>query len=359
MREEPLYISNPCLPNIQEYKHLLHKIWNNGILTNHGPYCQKLEHELKSYLKTESEVILVNNCTSGLEIAIKALGEFKNHYVTPFSFIATLSCLQWMGCKNIIFPDIDEATFNINVNEIEPTDNSLGLFTHVFGNPCKVEKLEDKFTGDSKLIFDAAHAFDVKIKDKSILDFGDISAVSFHATKMFNTVEGGAIFCKDKELAEKIRSMINFGLVNGQPINQGTNAKLSELHSIMGLANLNNFKSVKDIYNNNYKIYKRKLNDLVTFQLIDSNVVWNFSYCPIILPTEQKVLSIQKKLEEKNIYTRRYFFPSLNTVANHSQKCPVSESISTRVLCLPIHQEVTNEDILVICSTIIAELKTR
>ena len=337
-------VTKSYLPNIEKYKSYIDEIYKTAWLTNQGPLVQKLEKRLAEYLGVKN-IILVSNGTIALDIAYRALDLKGEVITTPFSFVATTSSLV-TNRLTPIFVDIDEKSFNLNPKNIEKLitqKTSAILPVHVFGNACEVEKIEQIAKKHRlKVVYDAAHAFDVKYKDKSILEFGDISTLSFHATKLFHTIEGGAIISNDDELAQKIRYLINFGIKNSTEIAYlGTNAKMNEFEAAMGLCVLDDIEKIKNSRENIIKIYKKELNGLVLFQEQNQNATQNYSYMPVVFKSEDELLKVQKALNDENIFPRRYFYPSLDTLEyiEPKQECKISRDISKRILCLPVYVE--------------------
>ena len=337
-------VTKSYLPNIEKYKSYIDEIYKTAWLTNQGPLVQKLEKRLAQYLGVKN-IVLVSNGTIALEIAYRALDLKGEVITTPFSFVATTSSLV-TNRLTPIFVDIDEKTFNLSPENIEEkitSKTSAILPVHVFGNACEVEEIE-KIAKKSnlKVIYDAAHAFDVKYKDNSLLNYGDISTLSFHATKLFHTIEGGALIINDDELVQKVRYLINFGIKNPQEIpHLGTNAKMNEFEAAMGLCILDD---IEDIKTNRKKVvgnYKIGLESLVTFQEQNNQATENYSYFPILFKNEEDLSKVQKSLNKENIFPRRYFYPSLDTLEyiEPKQECIISRDISKRILCLPIYAE--------------------
>jgi dTDP-4-amino-4,6-dideoxygalactose transaminase len=337
-------VTKTYLPNKEKYKSYIDEIYKNGWVTNYSPLVQKLEKRLSEYLGVKN-IVLVSNGTIALEIAYRTLGLKGFAITTPFSFVATTSSLVTNQLLPI-FADIDEKTFNLNPQNIEKliTPNTSAIVpVHVFGNPCEIEDIEKIAKKHNlKVIYDAAHAFDVKYKEKSILNYGDISTLSFHATKLFHTIEGGALIINDDKLVQKARYLINFGIKNSEEIpHLGTNAKMNEFEAAMGLCVLDDIKKIKQRRKNILENYKKELKDLVQFQEQNENATENYSYSPIVFENEEQLLKIQKALNEKNIFPRRYFYPSLDTLTyiEPKQECKISRDISKRILCLPIYTE--------------------
>lgn len=350
-------VTKTFLPPIEEYKEIVQRAWDNVWLTNRGELVLELESKLKKYLNIDN-IIITNNGTIPLQIALKLLGKNSEIITTPFSYVATSSAIIWENCSPI-FVDINPEYLTIDETKIEAVitkKTTAILATHVFGNPCNVDAIEaiaKKY--NLKVIYDAAHSFGVNYKGKSIFEYGDISTCSFHATKLFHTGEGGAMFSNDKELQHKMFYSHNFG--HNGPLDfhgLGINGKISELHAAVGLAVLPNMnrilserKEVVDFYNQNLNF--SKLNTIK----IRENTNWNFSYYPIIFESEEKLLDVQKVLNTNKIFPRRYFYPSLNTVQFcKSHEMPVSESISARIICLPLYVGLHENDLKMICKLI-------
>lgn len=350
-------VTQTFLPPQSEYNNLVKRAWDSLWLTNRGQLTLELENKLKEWLNTDS-ILITNNGTVPLQIALKLLGKGGEIITTPFSYVATTSAIVWEHCEPV-FVDINPEYLTIDETKIEaaitPKTTAI-LATHVFGNPCQVEAIEaiaKKY--NLKVIYDAAHSFGVEYKNQSLFNFGDVSTCSFHATKLFHTGEGGALFCKDKELFHKLYYSHNFG--HNGPLDfhgLGINAKISELQSAMGLAVLPYIdtilaerKKVVDFYNANLNF--SNLQGLK----IRENTKWNYSYYPIILDSEETLLRVQKALNENQIFPRRYFYPSLNTVNFiKNTEMPVSESVSKRVMCLPLYVGLKTEDLEKITSII-------
>jgi len=337
-----IHVHRPYLPNKEKYKKYIDEIFESNWLTNNGPLVKKLEKRLEKYLNVRN-VVLVSNGTMALQIAYKVLNLKGEVITTPFSFVATTSSLVWENLKPI-FADIDKKTLNLDPKNIEKliTPNTRAIVpTHVFGNACKVEAIEKIAKKHNlKVIYDAAHAFDVKYKDKSVLNYGDISTLSFHATKLFHTIEGGALIINDDKLAQKARYLINFGIENQESIpHLGTNAKMNEFEAAMGLCVLDEIDNIKNKRKKVYQIYEKELKGIVSFQKQNTKANRNYSYFPVILKNEKELLKVQKALNDKQIFPRRYFYPSLDTLnyIEPKQKCKISRDISKRILCLPIY----------------------
>jgi dTDP-4-amino-4,6-dideoxygalactose transaminase len=350
-------VTKPFSPPLSEYFTYLEDIWNRNWFTNNGPVVNELEQNLKGYLDV-SNLLFLNNGTIAIQLAIKCL-ELKGEIITtPFSYVATTSSIVWEGLTPI-FVDIDPVTFNIDPTKLESAITSKTtaiLATHVFGNPCEIDaiqKIADKYS--LKVIYDAAHCFGTLYKGKSIFEFGDISTTSFHATKLFHTIEGGAVFSKNNQLIKKLMFLRNFGH-NGQLdfAEVGINAKNSEFHAAMGLANLKYIDQILAQRKILCSRYSKNLEGLsLLHQKINNFAKYNYAYYPVVFESEAKVLSVISELEKNSITPRRYFHPSLNIfkIFNKSE-CPQSESISSRILCLPLYHDLKISEVDKICDII-------
>ena len=341
-------VTKTYLPDKEKYKKYIDEIYENCWVTNNGTLVQKLEKRLAEYLGVKN-IVLVSNGTVALEIAYRTLGLKGFVITTPFSFVATTSSLVTNQLLPI-FADIEKNTFNINPKKIEKLitlNTSAILSVHVFGNACNVEeinKIASKY--NLRVIYDAAHAFDVKYKEQSILNYGDISTLSFHATKLFHTIEGGALIINDDELVQKARYLINFGIKNQEEIpHLGTNAKMNEFEAAMGLCVLDDMEKIKNKRKSLIENYKKELKGLVQFQEQNDHATENYSYFPILFKSEKELLKIQKALNSEQIFPRRYFHPSLDTLEyiEPKQECKISRDISKRILCLPVYYDLENE----------------
>ncbi len=335
-------VTKTFFPEIEEYHKQIKRIWDNQWLTNRGELLLELESKLKKYLNV-NHILITNNGTIPIQIALKLLGKQGEIITTPFSYVATTSSIVWEHCTPI-FVDIHPEYLTIDETKIEAaiTNKTTAILaTHVFGNPCNVEVIElIAKKHNLKVIYDAAHSFGVTYNEKSIFEYGDISTCSFHATKLFHTGEGGAMFAKNPELQHQLFYSHNFG--HNGPLafhGLGINAKISELQAAMGLSVLPSMKliiterkKVVEFYNKNLDFSKLKSIK------IRENTNWNYSYYPIILESEEILLKVQEILNQNQIFPRRYFYPSLNTIDyTFGQKMPISESIASRILCLPLY----------------------
>ncbi len=350
-------VTKTFLPPQKEYNAILKRAWDKNWITNRGFLVQELETSLKKYLGVK-HIIATTNGTLPLQIAIKALKLKGEIITTPFSYVASTAAIVWEGCTPV-FVDIHPDYLTIDETKIEAaitSKTSAILATHVFGNPCNVEVIEAIAKKHHlKVIYDAAHCFGVTYKGKSIFAYGDVSTCSFHATKLFHTGEGGAMFANDEVLQQQLFYSHNFGhksQVSFQGL--GINAKMSELQAAMGLAvlpYLDNIlaerKKVVDFYNANLDFSKIK-----TLK-IRENTDWNYSYYPVIFESEKQLLKAKMALNAQDIYPRRYFYPSLNTI-NYAkgQTMPISESIASSILSLPLYVGLAKNELDLICSLI-------
>ncbi len=350
-------VTKTFFPPLAEYTLQLERVWKNEWLTNRGELVQELEAKLKEYLKVH-DILVVNNGTIPIQIALKLLGDNGEIITTPFSYVATTSSIVWEGCYPV-FVDIHPEYLTIDETKIEDAitkKTTCILATHVFGNPCNVEEIERIAKKHNlHVIYDSAHCFGVKYKNESLFGYGDVSTCSFHATKLFHTGEGGAVFCKDETLMHKIFYSHNFG--HDGPLSffgLGVNGKISELQAAMGLAVFPHIEEIIHARKTVVDFYNSQLNWVRIMKIkIRENTLWNYSYYPIVFESEDLLLLVQKKLNELDIFPRRYFYPSLNTIKyTNGKSMPISESISSRVLCLPLYVGLTHEQLLLISTTI-------
>lgn len=343
-------VTKTFFPPIVEYQKQLQRIWDNQWLTNRGALVLELESNLKQHLNVPN-IIVMTNGTLPIQIALKLFGKGGEIITTPFSYVATTAAIVWENCTPV-FVDIHPDYLTIDETKIEaaitPKTTAI-LATHVYGNPCNVEVIEKIAKKHHlKVIYDAAHCFGVTYNNQSIFNYGDVSTCSFHATKLFHTGEGGAIFCKNQKLYDKLFYHHNFG--HNGPLaffGVGINAKMSELQAAMGLAVFPHIdhivaerKKVVDFYNAHLDF--TKLNKLK----IREKTQWNYSYYPVIFESEEKLLEIQQKLMDNNIVPRRYFNPALNTLPYVEFKSmPIAEDIAKRVMCLPLYVGLSKIDL--------------
>lgn len=357
-------VTKPYLPDRKTLDKYLDGIYEREWLTNNGQLVQELTARLEEYLGVEN-LLLVANGTLALQIAYRALGVSGFEYqeqpeaiTTPFTFIATASSLKWDGVQPV-FADIDPNSWCIDPDNIEKavTSNTKAVVpVHVFGNACDVDAIDEIASRHQlKVIYDASHAFGVKYKGKSLLEYGDAATLSFHATKLFHTGEGGAIVFKHKEDLERAKKMINFGITGPEKIEElGVNAKMNEIQAAMGLSVLRemheNLAAREAIFNQ----YKKGIEERLAFQGMKESVSYNYSYFPVLFRSENEVLEVMKRLEQIEVLSRRYFKPSMEEVdclSSNSQN-PISKKVSSRILCLPIYSGLTSTEVNRIVNTI-------
>ena len=343
-------VTKTFLPPIIEYNKQVQRAWDNQWLTNRGELVLELEEKLKKHLKV-SNIIITTNGTIPLQIALKLLGNGGEIITTPFSYVAATAAIVWENCTPV-FVDIHPEYLTIDETKIEAaiTDKTTAILaTHVFGNPCHVEVIEAIAKKHNiKVIYDAAHSFEVNYKGKSLFDYGDISTCSFHATKLFHTGEGGAMFANNPDLQHQLFYSHNFG--HNGPLTfhgLGINGKISELQAAMGLAVL---PYINDILTERKKVvdfYKTHLDfSKLTDLKIRAHTNWNYSYYPVIFKSEDQLLKVEKALNENQIIPRRYFCPSLNTIDyTKGQSMLISESIASRIMCLPLYVGLSENDL--------------
>ncbi len=308
-----------------------------------------LEGKISDYLGV-SHLEYVSNGTVALQIAINALGLKGEIITTPYSYVATTNSILWQNCKPV-FADIDPKSLCIDPHRIESliNDNTTGIMaTHVYGVACDVDAISAIASHHGlKVIYDGAHAFGVRLKGKSIFKYGDITTASFHATKIFHTIEGGAVVSKDKHISEKVFLSKTFGHRADEYLMAGINGKNSELHAAIGLCNLKVIDQVITARKAVHEQYERLLRDLPIQRLnIEDNERHNYAYYPVIFENHDKMAAVKAALEVNNIFPRRYFYPSLNKLPFlNGEACPISESISERVLCLPFYHDLAPESV--------------
>lgn len=342
-------VTKTWLPPFEEYAAILKRAWDSGWVTNNGSLLLELEAKLKDHLGVE-HLLVCSNGTIVLQMALKALGITKEVITTPFSYVATVNAILWEGCQPV-FVDINPDRFCIDAEKIEAaiTENTQAILaTHVYGLPCDVDaiaKIAAKY--QLKVIYDGAHAFGCNYKGKSLLSFGDISTCSFHATKVFHTVEGGAIICENETLYKQLYLYRQFGHIYDDYVSVGINAKNSELHAAMGLCLLPRMETFLSKRKELFQVYEKELGTINGF---DTGVIkefqYNYSYFPLVFETEQQLLKTRGALAGGGIFCRRYFYPSLNRLPQVSHVIMAhSDTISERVLCLPLYYGLEQEEI--------------
>ncbi|MDZ4792722.1 MAG: DegT/DnrJ/EryC1/StrS family aminotransferase [Bacteroidota bacterium] len=342
-------VTKTFLPPFAEYTTILKRAWDKAWITNNGELVQELEAKLKEYLGVK-HLFFTSNGTIVLQMALKAYNITKDVITTPFSYVATTNAILWEGCQPV-FVDINKRNFCIDADKIEAaiTENTQAIMaTHVFGLPCEVEKIEKIAQKHNlKLIYDAAHAFGCSYKGKSLVSYGDISTCSFHATKIFHTVEGGCIITEDDEVARKLMLYRQFGHVGDDYFTIGINGKNSEFHAAMGLSVL---PKVGDIISTRKRIcayYNRQLSPAIGRIELPADLAYNYAYFPVLFESEDSLIRVFEALKKQDILCRRYFYPSLNTLPFHTVKvaCTISDDISLRILCLPLFYDISQPDL--------------
>ncbi|MDX9694245.1 MAG: DegT/DnrJ/EryC1/StrS family aminotransferase [Bacteroidales bacterium] len=357
---KPIYVTQPALPPLEEFTELLKQIWDNKILTNNGPFHKQFEKELAEYLGVKY-ISLFTNGTLALMTALQALCITGEVITTPFSFVATTHSLWWNNIKPV-FADIEPNTFNLDPAKVEAaiTPQTTAIMpVHVYGNPCNLEafqKIADTY--GLKLIYDAAHAFGVKVNGESVLNFGDLSILSFHATKVFNTIEGGAIICHDAKTKQRIDYLKNFGFAGETTvIAPGINAKMNELQAAYGVLQLKQVDANIAKRKALTELYREKLANIPGIRFINDmlNVEHTYSYFPIFV--DAKIYGktrdeLYEELKKNNIFGRRYFYPLISQFPSYRglnsakpENLPVAESIAKQVICLPIYPDLKKENI--------------
>jgi len=357
-------VTKSFLPPLEDYEVMLQQIWKSGWLTNEGQCENELAIKLREWLSV-SHFEMVANGTLALQLAIKALDLTGEIITTPFSYVATPNAIVWEGCTPV-FVDIDETTLCINPDLIEDaiTEKTRAIMaTHVYGYPCDVKRIaEIAKKHNLKVIYDAAHCFGVRLDGETLLKHGDISTLSFHATKLFHTAEGGAVICHDETVSQHVSLLKKFGHIGEDDYQEiGINAKMSELHAAMGLCML---PMIGEII-----ARRRELTEWYDDIIINSQVSrpkkpqgldYNYNYYPILFSSYEQMMQARQDLINQDIHPRRYFYPSLNTLPYLQQagykSCPVSESAAMRVLSLPLYFELQKEDIVRISNIVTGRL---
>lgn len=360
MIDKPIYVTSPLLPSLEDFTSLLKEIWESKMLTNNGNFHQKLEEELAKYLKVPY-LSLFTNGTLPLITALQAMRITGEVITTPFSFVATTHSLWWNGIKPV-FVDIEPETCNLDPNKIEAviTPRTTAIMpVHVYGKPCKtkeIQEIADKY--GLKVIYDAAHAFGVEINGESILNFGDMATLSFHATKVYNTLEGGALVVHDEQTKKRIDYLKNFGFASEtEVVAPGINSKVDEVRAAYGLLNL---KQVDNAISSRRKVAMRYRDELqgikgITFFNDIPGVRHNYSYFPIFINAEEYGMTRDElyfKMKEHNVFSRRYFYPLISTFSTYRgldsanpENLPIATLMANRVICLPMHHALSENDV--------------
>jgi len=364
----PIYVTRPNLPPLEKLQPYLEEIWKNKILTNDGPFHKKFEKALAEHLDVE-HINLFTNATIALVVGLQALRITGEVITTPFSFVATTHSLKWNGITPV-FCDIEEETLNIDPDKIEAliTPKTTAIMpVHVYGHPCDTEKIQaiaDKY--GLKVIYDAAHAFGIKVNDKNLFLAGDMSVISFHGTKLFTTFEGGAIISKDEKLKKRMDYLKNFGFSDELTvIAPGINGKMNEFQSVIGLLSL---EIVEQEIANRKKVaetYFELLRDVKGIKVFDNfnDYKYNYAYFPVLIDEKEFGASrenVYDELRKQNIFVRRYFYPLISNMPTYrslpssgKENLPVANKIGDQILCLPIYGDLENEKIVDICKIIV------
>ena len=360
MIDKPIYVTSPLLPSLEDFTFLLKEIWESKMLTNNGNFHQKLEEELAKYLKVPY-LSLFTNGTLPLITALQAMRITGEVITTPFSFVATTHSLWWNGIKPV-FVDIEPETCNLDPSKIEAaiTPRTTAIMpVHVYGKPCKTKEIQEIANKYGlKVIYDAAHAFGVEINGESILNFGDMATLSFHATKVYNTLEGGALVVHDEQTKKRIDYLKNFGFASEtEVVAPGINSKVDEVRAAYGLLNL---KQVDHAINSRRKVAIRYRDELqgvkgITFFNDIPGVRHNYSYFPIFINAEEYGMTRDElyfKMKEHNVFGRRYFYPLISTFSTYSgldsanpDNLPIATQMSNNVICLPMHHALSENEV--------------
>jgi dTDP-4-amino-4,6-dideoxygalactose transaminase len=354
----PIFVTQPSLAPLPEFVAYLEEIWKTGVMTHNGPMLQRLEREIAA-LEGLPDAVCVANGTCAMQLAIRALDLDGEIITTPFTFIATANSIAWERCTPV-FVDIDPGTWNIDPAAIEAaiTPRTSGILpVHVFSAPCDVVRIEEIAARRGlKVIYDAAHAMCVRVGGRSIMSYGDVSCTSFHATKLFNTCEGGACFAGDAGLMARLRRMRFFGFDERKDIvDDGMNAKMTEIAAALGLANLPHIEAVCAARRRRHAWYRERLGRCphLAFQAFKPDE-YNYSYFPVLLDTVERLLRTERALNAAGIFPRRYFHPALHQIRRFAPgaRLPVAERVAGTVLCLPMYTDLAVDDIDRICAIV-------
>lgn len=348
-----IYVTRPDLPPLEDFVSSLAQIWESKILTNNGPFHIEFEKQLSEYLGV-NYVSVFSNGTLALITALQCLGIKGEVITTPYTFVATVNSLHWNGITPV-FCDVDPVYGNIDADKIEAliTPNTTAIMpVHVYGNPCDMQKIQ-AIAGKHglKVIYDAAHAFGVKEQGNSILNFGDLSILSFHATKTFNTIEGGAIICHDAATKERIDNLKNFGITGELTVTEpGINAKMNELQSAFGILQLKDIEAHISKRKNITELYRKELNNITGIRVLRDmpDTRSNYSYFPVFVDRDYPLTrdELYEMLKENNVYSRRYFYPLVSSFSPYNElassaenNLPHASRLSEEVLCLPLYSD--------------------
>lgn len=360
MNDIPIQVTKTYLPALEDYTALLQTVWDNHWVTNNGPLVQRLEQRLTERCGTPTQ--LVGNGTVALQLAVRSLNLSGSVITTPFSYVATTNALLWEQLRPV-FVDVDPEWYSLDPNLVEAAirpDTTAILATHVYGYPCAHESLlEIARRHGLALIYDAAHAFDVRLHGRSILGWGDVSTLSFHATKVFHTIEGGGLVIGNAELIEPLRLLSTFGHVGRDHLSLGINGKNTEIHSAIGLLNLERLAENRVARKRISDLYRQLLADLPLRPLDPADypgLEYNYAYFPVFCRDNAQRERLIERLNEASIHPRRYFEPSLNELSflpkSSRTSCPVSEHAARTVVCLPLYPDLALDDVRRICDLI-------
>ncbi len=348
MWSDMINVTKTFLPPLDEYISQLEKIWESGQLTNNGPLLRELEDKLRDYFGVK-HLFMVANGTLGLQIALKATGITRKVITTPFSYVATTDAILWEKATPV-FADINSHDYCIDPGKVDAlvdADTEAIMAVHVYGYACDVAALEDIARRHRlKIIYDAAHTFGSRLNGKALAAYGDVSVLSFHSTKLFHTIEGGAVITNDDEVARKIRLHRAFGHIRDDYFTLGTNAKNSEFHAAMGLCLFPRIPELLELRKTVSQRYDALIEGLPIVRPMPTvgGLEYNHAYYPILFRTEEELFTAKMALESAGIMPRRYFYPALSRLPyREGESCPIAEDIATRTLCLPLSHEVTTE----------------
>lgn len=360
MSEKQITVTSPLLPDLEEFNALLKEIWDSKWVTNNGSFHKQLERELAEYLKVPY-ISLFTNGTLPLLTALQALHITGEVITTPYSFVATTHSIWWNGCKPV-FVDIDPATGNIDPDAIEAaiTNKTTAIMpVHVYGKPCdtkRIQEIADKY--GLKVIYDAAHAFGVEVDGESILNAGDMSTLSFHATKVYNTLEGGALVMHDEATKKRVDYLKNFGFAGEtEVVAPGINSKVDEVRAAYGILNLRQVDAAIEARHQVAIKYREALRPVegITFMDDMPGVKHNYSYFPLFVDAEKYGMTrdeLYEKMKAHNVLGRRYFYPLISTFSTYRgyesanpKNLPKAHQMADSVICLPMHHELSAEDI--------------
>jgi len=358
--EQKIYVTQPALPPLEEFTEYLKKIWDSKILTNNGPFHQQFEKELAQYLGVKY-LSLFSNGTLALVTALQALRITGEVITTPFSFVATTHALWWNNIKPV-FVDIEPEYFTLDPDKIEAaiTPQTTAIMpVHVYGNPCKVDAIQKiADTYGLKVIYDAAHAFGVTINGQSILNFGDLSVLSFHATKVFNTFEGGAIVCHDEKTKQRIDFLKNFGFADEiTVVAPGINAKMNEFQAALGIVQLKHVDEYIEKRKQIAELYRKELSKIKGIRVLNDieGVRHSYTYFPILIDEKEYGKSrddVYEMLKKHNIYGRRYFYPLISQFPTYrglpsanAENLAIANYVTYQIICLPFYSELNHNKI--------------